>query len=137
MNRMAEGSPVPRLESNTSSYIQNDNDNNYLNNTGAKVLGGWENLSLIHILAPILIKKFEAKYVGIGITILFFLDSLGLFFFENNVAAVSYTHLDVYKRQLQHLGVDYLDYYWLHSLDKRTYRLSEELHAFRFVQRCV
>ncbi|MFQ7002955.1 MAG: aldo/keto reductase [Ruthenibacterium lactatiformans] len=31
-------------------------------------------------------------------------------------------------------GVDYLDYYWLHSLDKRTYRLSEELHAFRFVQ---
>ena len=44
MNRMAEGSPVPRLESNTSSYIQNDNDNNYLNNTVAKVLGGWENI---------------------------------------------------------------------------------------------
>ena len=44
MNRMAEGSPVPRLESNTSSYIKNDNDNNYLNNTVSKVLGGWENI---------------------------------------------------------------------------------------------
>lgn len=40
----------------------------------------------------------------------------------------------IFSETLQHLGVDYLDYYWLHSLDKRTYRLSEELHAFRFVQ---
>ena len=44
MNRMAPDSPVKRLESNTASYIQNDNDNNYLNNTVAKVLGGWENI---------------------------------------------------------------------------------------------
>ena len=35
---------MPRLESNTSSYIKNDNDNNYLNNTVSKVLGGWENI---------------------------------------------------------------------------------------------
>lgn len=40
----------------------------------------------------------------------------------------------IFSETLQHLGVDYLDYYWLHSLDKRTYKLSEELHAFRFVQ---
>ena len=35
---------MPRLESNTSSYIKNDNDNNYLNTTVSKVLGGWENI---------------------------------------------------------------------------------------------
>ena len=29
-NRLAEGSPYPRLESNASSYIQSDSDNNYL-----------------------------------------------------------------------------------------------------------
>ena len=40
----------------------------------------------------------------------------------------------IFSETLQHLGVDYLDYYWLHSLDKRTYKLSEELHAFQFVQ---
>ena len=43
MNRMAEGSPEAAGKY-TSSYIQNDNDNNYLNNTVAKVLGGWENI---------------------------------------------------------------------------------------------
>ena len=29
-NRLAEGSPYPKLQSNTSSYVQSDADNNYL-----------------------------------------------------------------------------------------------------------
>lgn len=44
MNRLAENSPVPRLESNCASYIKNDNDNNYINNTIAPYYGGWENI---------------------------------------------------------------------------------------------
>ena len=44
MNRLAENSPVPRLESNCASYIKNDNDNNYINNTIAPYYGGWDNI---------------------------------------------------------------------------------------------
>ena len=43
-NRLAEGSPYPRLESNVSSYIQSDEDNNYLWNWVAPWYGGWENI---------------------------------------------------------------------------------------------
>ena len=43
-NRLAEGSPYPRLQSNTSSYIQSDSDNNYLWNWVAPYYGGWENI---------------------------------------------------------------------------------------------
>ena len=43
-NRLAEGSPYPRLQSNTSSYIQSDADNNYLWNWVAPCYGGWENI---------------------------------------------------------------------------------------------
>ena len=44
-NRLAEGSPFPRLESNASSYIQNDNDNNYLWNWVRGYFGGsWEDI---------------------------------------------------------------------------------------------
>ncbi len=41
-NRLAEGSPYPRLESNVSSYIQSDEDNNYLWNWVASWYGGWD-----------------------------------------------------------------------------------------------
>ena len=44
LNRLAEGSPYPRLESNASSYVQDTNDNNYLYNWVAPYYGGWENL---------------------------------------------------------------------------------------------
>ena len=44
LNRLAEGSPYPRLESNASSYVQDPNDNNYLYNWVAPYYGGWENL---------------------------------------------------------------------------------------------
>ena len=43
-NRLAKGSPYPRLQSNTSSYIQSDADNNYLWNWVAPYCGGWDNI---------------------------------------------------------------------------------------------
>lgn len=43
-NRLAEDSPHPLLQSNASSYIQNDEDNNYLWNWVAPYFGGWENI---------------------------------------------------------------------------------------------
>ncbi len=43
-NRLAEGSPYPRLESNVSSYIQSDQDNNYLWNWVAPWYGGWDQI---------------------------------------------------------------------------------------------
>lgn len=43
-NRLAEGSPYPMLQSNASSYIQNDADNNYLWNWVAPYFGGWDEI---------------------------------------------------------------------------------------------
>ena len=43
-NRLAEGSPYPKLQSNTSSYVQSDEDNNYLWNWVAPYYGGWDNI---------------------------------------------------------------------------------------------
>ena len=43
-NRLAEGSPYPKLQSNTSSYVQSDADNNYLWNWVAPYYGGWEKI---------------------------------------------------------------------------------------------
>lgn len=43
-NRLDEGSPYPKLQSNTSSYVQSDEDNNYLWNWVAPYYGGWENI---------------------------------------------------------------------------------------------
>ena len=43
-NRLAEGSPYPRLQSNTSSHIQSDADNNYHWNWVAPYYGGWDNI---------------------------------------------------------------------------------------------
>ena len=43
-NRLAEGSPYPRLQSNTSSHIQSDADNNYLWNWVAPYYDGWDNI---------------------------------------------------------------------------------------------
>ncbi len=43
-NRLSEGSPYPKLQSNASSYIQSDADNNYLWNWVAPYYGGWEKI---------------------------------------------------------------------------------------------
>ncbi len=40
-----------------------------------------------------------------------------------------------FKGQLERLGVDYIDYYWLHGLGEPSYRLAEEWKAFEFVQK--
>lgn len=43
-NRLSEGSPYPKLQSNASSYVQSDADNNYLSNWVAPYYGGWEKI---------------------------------------------------------------------------------------------
>ena len=43
-NRLAEDSPYPKLQSNTSSYVQSDADNNYLWNWVAPWYGGWDKI---------------------------------------------------------------------------------------------
>lgn len=43
-NRLSEGSPYPKLQSNASSYVQSDADNNYLWNWVAPYYGGWEKI---------------------------------------------------------------------------------------------
>ncbi len=44
MARLAPGSLEGRLQSNASSYVQNENDNNYILNTIAWYYGGWDNI---------------------------------------------------------------------------------------------
>ena len=39
-----------------------------------------------------------------------------------------------FEGQLERLGVDYVDYYWLHGLGEPSYRQAEEWGAFQFVQ---
>lgn len=39
-----------------------------------------------------------------------------------------------FDEQLKRLGLDYIDYYWLHGLGEPTYRKAEDFQAFRFVQ---
>lgn len=51
-------------------------------------LAGVPGMLLGSIVAPILTKKFEVKYTAIVLSLLFFLDSFGLLFFKNNVAAL-------------------------------------------------
>ena len=43
-NRLAEGSLYPKLQSNASSYVQSDSDNNYLWNWVAPWYGGWDKI---------------------------------------------------------------------------------------------
>ncbi len=39
-----------------------------------------------------------------------------------------------FQGQLERLGVDYMDYYWLHGLGGPSYRQAEEWGAFEFIQ---
>ena len=43
-NRLSDGSPYPKLQSNASSYVQSDADNNYLWNWVAPWYGGWDKI---------------------------------------------------------------------------------------------
>ncbi|MCC8125822.1 MAG: aldo/keto reductase [Clostridiales bacterium] len=40
-----------------------------------------------------------------------------------------------FDAQLERLGVEYVDYYWLHGLGGPSYRQAEEQHAFAFIQK--
>lgn len=41
----------------------------------------------------------------------------------------------IFNEQLERLGVDYIDYYWLHALNATTYKKVQELDAFGFISR--
>ena len=41
----------------------------------------------------------------------------------------------IFQETLERLGVEYLDYYWLHSLTRSTYETSQRIHAFEFIQK--
>ena len=56
-------------------------------------LAGVPGMLLGSAVAPALIKRFEAKYVAVGLNIVFFIDSLFLFFFENNATALFINNL--------------------------------------------
>lgn len=39
-----------------------------------------------------------------------------------------------FSEQMERLGLDYVDYYWLHDLGEHSYHQAEAFHAFEFVQ---
>ena len=39
----------------------------------------------------------------------------------------------IFNEQLERLGVDYIDYYWLHSLNVKSYEKVQKLKAFEFI----
>lgn len=39
----------------------------------------------------------------------------------------------IFNEQLERLGVEYIDYYWLHALDANRYELVQKLKAFEFI----
>ena len=70
-NRLAEGSPHPKLQSNTSSYVQSDADNNYLWNWVAPYYGGWDSipenileLRHLHLHRPLRRPDFQPRHRG-------------------------------------------------------------------------
>lgn len=38
-----------------------------------------------------------------------------------------------FEGQLERLGVDYVDYYWIHAMNRQTYAQAERMHAFEFL----
>jgi len=41
---------------------------------------------------------------------------------------------ETFEKQLQKVGVDYFDYYLVHSLNEATYKNAEKLHSFEYLQ---
>lgn len=56
-------------------------------------------------------------------------DKLSLFMIKDEKEILGF-----FEGQLERLGVDYIDYYWLHGLGEPTYHQAEEMQAFEFVQ---
>lgn len=40
-----------------------------------------------------------------------------------------------FQGQLERLGVAYVDYYWIHAMNRQTYQQAEQMHAFAFLER--
>lgn len=57
-------------------------------------------------------------------------DKLSLFMIHDKTEFPAF-----FAGQLERLGVDYVDYYWLHGLGGPSYRQAEEMDAFGFVQK--
>ena len=57
-------------------------------------------------------------------------DKLSLFMIRDEKEIPTF-----FENQLERLGVDYVDYYLLHGLNRQTYRQAEEMNAFDFVRR--
>ncbi len=55
-------------------------------------------------------------------------DKLSLFMIKDSNEIPGF-----FERQLELLGVDYIDYYWLHGLGEPTYKQAEKMNAFDFV----
>lgn len=56
-------------------------------------------------------------------------DKLSLFMIQKKEEMQGF-----FDGQLERLGLDYIDYYWLHGLGEPTYRKAEEFQAFQFIQ---
>ena len=56
-------------------------------------------------------------------------DKLSLFMLKSEAEFQPF-----FDAQLERLGVEYVDYYWLHGLGEATYRQAEAMHAFDFIQ---
>ena len=56
-------------------------------------------------------------------------DKLTMFMLEKEDDMPSF-----FAGQLERLGVDYMDYYWLHGLEPNSYPKAESFHAFEFVK---
>lgn len=56
-------------------------------------------------------------------------DKLSLFMIKSEAEFQPF-----FDAQLERLGVEYVDYYWLHGLGEATYRQAEAMHAFEFIQ---
>ncbi len=57
-------------------------------------------------------------------------DKLSLFMLKSEEE-----FLPFFDVQLERLGLDYVDYYWLYGLGASTYRQAEQQHAFEFLQK--
>lgn len=56
-------------------------------------------------------------------------DKLSLFMIQDEKELEGF-----FEGQLDRLGVEYIDYYWLNGLNSQNYRQAEEMHAFDFLK---
>ena len=57
------------------------------------------------------------------------IDKLSLFMIKKEEEIPEF-----FEEQLERLGVEYIDYYWLHGLGEPSYRQAQAMHAFAFLE---